>query len=476
MRERDMELMEEMLQEDLPLSETVTPWGRAMRQILWGIGLTALTLNWLYLQYILPSVGVILLVLGFRTLSRENKWMRCGWIVSVLRAAWQFFAMAVLALGLMPERGISWVGVALVVLQTVCLWRGLAAVRAKAGQEPKASAGGWLLVWEIVMIPLALMEISGWLAVLPLLVVYILILFSLRKLSHAIDEAGYVVEATPVRVSTPTVLWGYLGSLAVAVALCLLLGGRYPMDWAVKETTHNAAAEVHLRELGMPEEMLDDLSPEHKALLADAISVHAGDAAPGNTEAYVSYGEADPLQLRTVIAELPAEKGRRWVVLHTFRWSTGPAYHGTDCLVASPWFEGNIAWLDEALTPSGRVLCEKDGVTLTASFHAVKKETYTYGNLFGSNTRCDTVADFTPLRGGTNLRGYLLYGLVWDGETAPDVGGWGNVLVQYYHQSRPDFPALDARAYVRQSGGSSQGAYTMGVDIIHHPFRQDWTS
>ena len=50
----------------------MTPWRQAMRCVLWGIGLTSITLNFWNLQHLLPMVGSILLMLGFRTLRQEN--------------------------------------------------------------------------------------------------------------------------------------------------------------------------------------------------------------------------------------------------------------------------------------------------------------------------------------------------------------------------------------------------------------------
>ena len=47
-----------------------------MNRILFGMALCAITLNFLCLNYILPAVGTVLLLLGFRTLRRENRWLR----------------------------------------------------------------------------------------------------------------------------------------------------------------------------------------------------------------------------------------------------------------------------------------------------------------------------------------------------------------------------------------------------------------
>ena len=53
----------------------VTPWRRAMNRILFGMALCAITLNFWSLNYILPAIGTVLLLLGFRALRRENRWL-----------------------------------------------------------------------------------------------------------------------------------------------------------------------------------------------------------------------------------------------------------------------------------------------------------------------------------------------------------------------------------------------------------------
>ena len=63
---------------ELPPEEIVadvTPWRRAMNRILFGMALCAITLNFWCLNYILPAIGTVLLLLGFRTLRRENRWL-----------------------------------------------------------------------------------------------------------------------------------------------------------------------------------------------------------------------------------------------------------------------------------------------------------------------------------------------------------------------------------------------------------------
>ena len=87
MSERDWELMKEedldnALINSIPelppddIVKEVTPWRKAMNRSLVGLALTTITLNFLGLNYVLPAVGTILTLLGFRALRGENGWFK----------------------------------------------------------------------------------------------------------------------------------------------------------------------------------------------------------------------------------------------------------------------------------------------------------------------------------------------------------------------------------------------------------------
>ena len=82
----------------LPPPADVSPWCSAMSCVVWGIALKTLTLQLLYLHYILPTLGCILLVLGFRTLRRENSALRWAYGLSIAAAVLRSTAMVLAAL------------------------------------------------------------------------------------------------------------------------------------------------------------------------------------------------------------------------------------------------------------------------------------------------------------------------------------------------------------------------------------------
>ena len=194
-REFDRLLEEELSALPLPdeTVEEITPWKRAMTRIVWGVGLTTCTLNFWYLNYLLPAVGVVLLLLGFRTLRRENRWFAFCWAAAAVDAA-AFFFLRVKDATLWSGTNVPF-GEALALLQlaqSFCLWQGIKAVRRAAGQEDRAGAAAALLVFQTVLTALGLMsgwalQLQGLIFVVPILILYICIMRSLARLPALLD-------------------------------------------------------------------------------------------------------------------------------------------------------------------------------------------------------------------------------------------------------------------------------------------------
>ena len=133
---------------ELPPEEIVadvTPWRRAMNRILFGMALCAITLNFWCLNYILPAIGTVLLLLGFRALRRENRWLGGCFAVTVIRAAC-FFATLILNTTILQSAvftpavttTLTVTNAVLLLALYFCFWRGLLAVQKKAGLPAQA--------------------------------------------------------------------------------------------------------------------------------------------------------------------------------------------------------------------------------------------------------------------------------------------------------------------------------------------------
>ena len=257
----------------LPPPADVSPWRSAMSCVVWGIALKTLTLNFAYLDYILPTLGCILLVLGFRTLRQENRALRWAYGLSIAAAVMRSAAMVLAALPVEEGLTLAYADMALMQATLVALWRGMVGVSRAAGAEkPSAPAAGALAAFYAVLMVLAMIGLEGWLLVLPVLAVYLVILRNL--LSRSLEDTGYAVHAAPVRLSMAAVLWGYLGVTLAAVILAMLLGQRYPMDWQVRQDApQDETIRAELLALGMPQNVLDDLTAGEVAGLTGASEV-----------------------------------------------------------------------------------------------------------------------------------------------------------------------------------------------------------
>lgn len=418
MGEDDFDALLESSLSGLPPKDVVkrvTPWKRAMRWLLAGMALTTLTLNVLYLNLLLPAIGMVLLLLGFRALRRENRWFGACYAVAVLRTAyvcadlvlnttiWQRAVHASSLAGVL-----SGLSLALLFVEFFCLWRGLRAVQRKAGETPRAWNAAALMVWYALLCLLALVgDRIGWLLLAVLLAGYALILRSLWRLSKELDQAGYAVRSAPVRVSDRTLVLALAAVLTAGCACGYLWGSRYPMEWTpveIGEDSQAAGLRVHLLELGMPEYVLDDLTAEELAACEGALQV---------------------------VVDVDDE-----------------AVDGSD---------------EPKLRVTGRVLCEQNGQSYAAPYYFLGEQTCTAGGFpWEQHAGNDVFAAFSMLPGGERCRGYLTYPMekVRDGFI---VNGW----LDYTHQKTwLQYPAVTALEKRLAGSWNHDGAFrTIGVSL-----------
>ena len=457
-----------------PAMAEVNPWREAMWLVLWGMGLTTITFNFLYLDMILPALGGILLVLGFRTLRQENRALQWCWRLSIAIASVRSASFALAALPVDVKNVPAYAVMAMTFALYCCLWRGMVGVSRAAGAEkPAAPAAGALVIFYAVICALAFLELSGWLAVLPMLIVYIVILRNLVKLARSLADTGYAIHAAPVRLPSTAVLWGYLGLTLAAVLLAMFLGQRYPMNWQVRDDApQDETIRAELLDLGFPEQVLDDLTAEEAAHMSGAVKVYTETEPLYEDETYrevtTSVWNEDPPPrweyssaekqpdgsyrytyrvydlyegFVTHVVVLVEEAGRqRAVVLH---YAAIDRPFG-DCLAEGmeiwPVWQGN----EESWSPggwnSGRLLCEKDGQSYAADFYSVESGGYETTNIFGTTQNTGMIAEWSRMRRGENTRAYLLYDAEMLTPELPSLYSWCN----YVRQTKPVYPFRDA--------------------------------
>ena len=489
MSERDWEAMNEKDFDDMlaksvsflppdDVVEGVTPWRRATNRVLVGMALCTVTLNFLCLDYILPAIGTVLALLGFRALRRENKWFGCCFAITIIRAA-IFFPSLILNTTIIRSAFyasdaasvLTAAGLLLLLVGYVCLWRGFRAVQRKAGLPEKAGAAAALIVWFLLVCVLAAVEYSGWIIIIAMLVAYIFIIRNLFKLSKVIDEAGYSIQAAPVKVTDKFIVLLIVSVLIIGCAAGYIFGGSYPMDWSrVEQTENTEAVKTRLKELGFPEYALNDLTPEDIAACDGAIRVvvdvtnePVNDGRTVNREYEVADGihrteqetvyDVEELRITGIGVQIDGERDK-WIIFHHFLWTVDPGFYGTEAIRLMPTYQGLTEGWVSAGEASGRVLYDKDGETFAAPYHSIGSQTYTSDSVFwGKKEISNIFAEFSMPRHGENYRGYVAYPVeeVQDGYI---INSW----IDYTHQkSFLQYPAMTA-AERQMSGFPSDSA------------------
>lgn len=485
MTDADFEAMLARSVPDTPPEEIVTevtPWRRAMNRILFGMALCAITLNFWCLNYILPAIGTVLLLLGFRALRQENRWLGGCFAVTVIRAVY-FFATLVLNTTILQSAvftpavttALTAVNAVLLLALYFCFWRGLLAVQKKAGLPAQTGGALALIVWYALVCVLAAAHYTGWIVPIAMLVGYGCILRSLCRLSGALDEAGYAIAPGPVRVTDRCLVLVIAAVLGIGCTLGYLFGSSYRMDWQPVDAstqTQTAAIRQQLLDLGFPEAVLNDLTPEDIAACDGALRVVAEvedypvndgrnvlwEACNEKNERYYvqdTVYDVKELRLTGVAVQLPGER-ETWMVFHHFLWTADPGFYGTEAIQIRPAYRSIPEGWAAAGDVTGRVLYDRDGQTFAAPYASLGARTFTANTvLWGKQTNTDLFAAFSLPRHGEHCRGYVAYSTT----EALD----GNILSsgEYYvhQQTWLQYPVVTAMEKRMTSAFGNTGAF-----------------
>lgn len=491
----------QMMREDasaLPPPEKINPWQMAMTQVLWGFGLSTITLNFLYLDYILPALGAVLLVLGFRTLRRENRPLRWCYILSIAKLLVCAAGDVLAALPVKVELPGAYISTAVTLALYICLWRGMVEVSRAAGAEkPAAPAAGAMALFYALLLPLALIGLQGWLLVMPILIVYAAILRNMWKLTRSLENMGYAITAAPVRLPGWAVLWGSLAAMLAAVLLTAFLGQRYPMDWHTRsDAPQSVPIRQELLEKGFPERVLNDLTADEVAQLSGAVRVYhqterlysntayrkvtlsrflsdpphtlqydrtltETDDAGNRTYRYV-YRVYDTLEqtMRHVAVELPAEGDTaRFVYIHHLTCAAPPSPY-TEMLELWPAWQTQGGWFPGGHV-SGRVLCERNGTAQAAAFHTLESGSQQVSDLFGVRQTQKITANWSFPRNAESPRAYVFYDAL-RGEDGWVIESWAN----YVCQTAPVYPFRDAAALWHSYGSGDYALRQTALQVF----------
>ena len=405
------------------------PWRRSLEFIMIGQVLSMLRLDQYLLDYVLPAVGYVYLLLGHRILRRENGALKTGWILSILQALLFGLNLCIDATFLSTQDGLLYElsGYILFALQLLglihlfclhitvdILW--------EHHNPPKRRLCAHILVMLALVFGVVFRGLLAYASIFLLL----LTVSDLLQLSRTLSDAGFTMEAAPVRLSNRAFTVLAVSLTVTAVVSCGIALRKAPMDFAPVDdgnTDQVAAVEARLVALGVPADIVTDLSDEDVLRCKGATQVRLEDQ---------QYQDALDAQVTVIAIQVPPvrQSADCWVILTHFRYTQAPMFTGTDAIsTRHDVVNGRSWWVERKENASGRVLYEQDGVTQISDFYDI-----TYAMDYDRLTQ---TAYFSFPGGGENYRGYLMY-------TAELVnsGCILNVIGTLTHQTAwPNYPA-----------------------------------
>ena len=143
-------------------------WKQTYENILIGMGFVGITLNFLFLNQILPFIGVLLVITGFRKLRRENQWFQIGYA-----GAWLKVVITIVSIVLGAVLGheeiyasyvwkvIAFCGGILPIALVSCFFFGTRQELRKRQMNIKYEVLIHIIIWYVAMVVLAAWNYQG---------------------------------------------------------------------------------------------------------------------------------------------------------------------------------------------------------------------------------------------------------------------------------------------------------------------------
>lgn len=478
----ELEIPQELLEtvfNELPPENVVAtdnPSSIGMDRITFGIALSGITIKLLSLNYILPAIGAILLVLGFRNLRSENTWFKLSYICSVLRLA-AVIPQLIINATVYSDMLLGAVGKTLLyascgiqMLMVFAFWMAINMVQKKARIEEKSFAAGALFIWYSLIYIAAAVGFNGILAAIVMIIAFIMIVKSLFVISEFMATNGYLVSASPVKISDSALTKTLLGIIISGIAIGYIFFSSYNMGWVPVDLNSYSKNEAYenLLSLGYPQEQLKDLSIDELNLLENAncvvteieerplnSGVEKTEYEGGGTQIYTEYPNRE-LKLTHVAVRIAGDEseGELWRIIHHFQLDDALKVNGSENIQLWP-VESSEGW-DGTQNLSGRLLCSRKGTEVTAAYKHIGMQSYMTTDFFGNpQSASDCMCDFSMPSRATNRRGYVAY-------TSEQIknGYLLNAWINYTHQEGfIQYPVKTAHIYAQE-----------GMHIRDYPF------
>lgn len=447
------------------------PWSKSIGSIAWGFSLTTLHLNFLYLQYILPTIGTVLIFLGFRSLRNENRYFKTVYIFSIFRLILHLANLVWISTPLYTlDHFTIPIGTVMFIFQIIMFMISQAAfneVYKKVNKVPEYKPLYRSAAWTAAAFLIGLSPLSqSWLSFIPMLIFYILIIRSLFGIGDELDDTGYVLTNAMVKINNKTFGRAYFVTALVLVIICSIFSNHLRLEPQAFYLPEITPTRQKLAGMGFPKEALNYLSEEDVEKLTNAVNIEAiSDLLmfdPREIEHRNTYGNhtsinytqepgKNNLEVTTIYIEMPENL---IYIMQYFAWKGGNPVWQDGIMVF-----GELEARNKQVVSSG-LFYSKDGNSYAADFPSLVFEEVLQNTMFGSNYIKPISGTLSYPFGSKDQGGYVLYSYEIPGEVEFYVTA--SIFNYMYNSSPLHLP------YARTDEKIINGAYFFSDKLKQH--------
>ncbi|MBQ6551373.1 MAG: hypothetical protein IJL78_08205 [Lachnospiraceae bacterium] len=402
----------------------INPWKHQMMLALWGLVISSVLIGTPQVVGIVQqAIGIILMLTGLRSFRRENKCFFAAWILTICRVVLFTCVIAVdasvykevfhaSAIGKVTD----WIQSAVLAGIMISLWKAFETEFRKTG-HPAGTTGFviQLLVMAIAVftyifrmhLPLAL--------ILLLFAVVIAAFVFILKIPQKLENTGYIIKTTPVKVSNIVHIIILSCIFIAIVAASGIIWSGYKMKWDNVEDAQISLTEAEraelqekLTDLEIPEKVVEDLSDDDLVQCQNAVC-----ADTVKDDWYFSVARSNDTKHMRVTRVLIAlnEDETEWKVIHHFCWVSDQSFSGNDAIRLEPADLQPVEGIARKGQITGRLLyTDPAGVVYEAPFPILEFDQSPQPAIdFGSQATSSCYTAFSWPKQGRDCRCYLSY-------------------------------------------------------------------
>lgn len=414
-------------------------WHKSMKNITLGFMFTVMTFNFLWLQYILPTLAAALLYVGFRNLRKENKALNIAWIFSIINMIYNvlnlIYVNTPLNVNVKSTSIMAFISTVFQISFLIVFREGIKKIFYKVDAKPKKDPILGLIIWRIILVTCALTELGQiWFISIPIIIYYFYIFKSLYKLSYDLETINYIPSKITVMINKKKLSWLYTISCIFIVGVCCVFSNHIKLDSIEVIPVKEFGTRNMLIDKGVPVKIVKDIVDEDIIMLKDIVNVETfseelkfnstlnnirNNFDPHNN---INKSSGNDLEATSIFIEL---KNNEMYAIEYFNWGEGGPY----------WQDGfAISGSQPLELINGRLLYESEGINYSDKIPRLKGGMVASTDIFGYERQDEKITGAINYPSNSkNQRGYVFYKI----DVPIGIITIGANIVNYMHYNHP---------------------------------------